>query len=149
MAIALLVPLVAAADVSVGERGADHCLDAVRRALAGDYPNDDGDEHFCRRDRGGLDCFDLCVDRSCHNDACESWSSSLEVELEPASGAPTSWSRRPDGIGGWIYQRRARGSDVRVRIYARRDQEFARQFAEHIRQEAVRARRVLDACLAQ
>ncbi|MGZ3428808.1 MAG: hypothetical protein ACXVCV_19275, partial [Polyangia bacterium] len=74
MAIALLVPLVAAADVSVGERGADHCLDAVRRALAADYPRDDGDEGFCERRPGDLWCRGVCDDRSCHNDACESWS---------------------------------------------------------------------------
>jgi hypothetical protein len=83
--VVVCAPLGAGADVSVhdpGDDGVERCLSAARRALARDYPHDDGDEHFCMRRPGELTCYGTCDDRSCHNDACESWRSRIEVHLD-------------------------------------------------------------------
>ncbi|HEX9105192.1 MAG TPA: hypothetical protein VF997_23440, partial [Polyangia bacterium] len=110
----VLAPLSARADASVEDDGArriERCILAVRRALAVDYPRDDDgdDEHYCQRRSAELSCRGVCDDRSCHNDACESWLTSIDVALAPATGATTAWSRRPDVVSGWIYRRRVGG----------------------------------------
>lgn len=78
--IVAMVVLLPFADVSVAARTED-CLAAVRRALAAEYPNDDGDEHFCAREDGRLFCAATCTDRNCHNDGCESWTAVIAVHV--------------------------------------------------------------------
>lgn len=89
--IVAMVVLLPFADVSGADGGAariGECLTAVRRALAPEYPNDDGDEHFCARQQGRLFCAATCTDRNCHNDGCESWTAVIGVHLVSKRGRP-------------------------------------------------------------
>jgi hypothetical protein len=89
LALLACAPLLARADVSVRDAGAEHlerCLTAARQALARDYPNDTGDENLCTRRPGELTCRGTCDDWSCHNDACTSWRTSIDVHVDRAAG---------------------------------------------------------------
>jgi hypothetical protein len=85
VAVLVCAAPLARADVSVRDAGAERaerCLSDARRALARDYPNDAGDENLCTRRPGELTCRGACYDWSCHNDACTSWRTSIEVHVE-------------------------------------------------------------------
>ena len=137
--ILLLLPLVARADVAVRARDGRvrECLLAVRLALTADYPRA-GEHDFCAvEESGALVCNGACLG---YGDlGCDSWSSSLSVELELEPGPATPWSQLRDDEHWW---RHLAGVHARVEGGLLDD-----RLAARVRRQAATARQAIDRCL--
>jgi hypothetical protein len=142
------------------------CLAAARQALRADYPWDEftfeHENNHClsfEPDRDGavsLDCAGDCDGRSCHSDACDGWSSYVDVTLQNKPGADTQW-RGPDYVKGgrgmgksdrqWSWRRVVGGVLARVEVSTLREGADDPRLRARVLRQAQRARRALDACL--